>query len=560
MSPATPYKDIRHSAAAALNTPTQAVTSDLIKLEISPTKGDRAAAGKDKPTADKRTVQEANVHSSEEYVFALKLEHFVVECIQMSADNPHQILHDSSGNIQDVVKSLHSLRKLYRTMKVGSPGRYLRPSQVLGSAEIKILIDTIRVHVNTSKHEREHKGIVFGTDFRAVTQYARLMRSCLFLVEGSSSIASKTPINSVPRFPKLEKMWVMRLLLARQNSASAVDKVKLASLRRQIPLIPFTSFPRSIKTLSLDILPSVRWVDVNFIVKDCRDALEDVFKRWIARYRQEPFFNNLYLVLRQKTVSDLACLIRSRLLSWNDDEDLKFIKKTCFSLRDGGEASYVLDTILLEHRLAEHYTRIQDRSLHASAHELFAVLAGTIEIMIVLKSTGYPFFAEALKLFDSLLFLFTESIDIRTPGLLALDLGVYEDMEEEAPGIAFYDIDFNEFDKGNPHLFKLIGHWEDPHPLSAPESSLAFSQHDPPTPASLPTPDDEISTERFDSLLKTENAVWERTGGYVAFEILSEEARARKSLRLIRRLFLIMLESLLIGVVTLCVPGFSLMS
>jgi hypothetical protein len=35
---------------------------------------------------------------------------------------------------------------------------------------------------------------------------------------------------------------------------------------------------------------------------------------------------------------------------------------------------YVIDTILLEHRLAEHYTRIQDPSLHASAHELFAVL------------------------------------------------------------------------------------------------------------------------------------------------------------------------------------------
>jgi hypothetical protein len=175
LSPATPYKDIRHSAAAAaaaLNTPTQAVTSDLIKLEISPTKGDRAAAGKDKRTADKRTVQEANVHSSEEYVFALKLEHFVVECIQMSADNPHQIVHDSSGNIQDVVKSLHSLRKLFSTMKVESPGRYLRPSQLLGSAEIETLIDTIRVHINPSKHEREHKGIVFGTDLRLASRHS----------------------------------------------------------------------------------------------------------------------------------------------------------------------------------------------------------------------------------------------------------------------------------------------------------------------------------------------------------------------------------------------------
>ena len=149
--------------------------------------------------------------------------------------------------------------------------------------------------------------------------------------------------------------------------------------------------------------------------------------------------------------------------------------------------------------------------------------------MIILKGTGIPFYGDALKLFDGLLFLFTESIDIRIPGLLALDLGVYEDTEEEAPGIAFYDIDFNEIEKGNPNLFKRIGHWEDPHPLSASESSLAFSQDDPLTPASLPTPDDEISTKRFESLLKTENAVWERTGGYEGLEAtLPLKSLARK--------------------------------
>jgi len=85
------------AAAAAMNTPTQAITSDMMKLDISPPKGDRAAAGKDKRTAAGRTVQEPNAYSSEEYVFVVKLESFVVELVHKALDDPSRILDDAKG-------------------------------------------------------------------------------------------------------------------------------------------------------------------------------------------------------------------------------------------------------------------------------------------------------------------------------------------------------------------------------------------------------------------------------------------------------------------------------
>ena len=114
------------AAATALNTPTQAITSDMIKMDISPTKGERAAAGKDKRTADKGTVQEWNVHSSEEYLFVFKLEAFIVEVVKSRADHPSEILVNAKGDPQDVVKTLHSLKKLYKSLKVGNPGHHLK--------------------------------------------------------------------------------------------------------------------------------------------------------------------------------------------------------------------------------------------------------------------------------------------------------------------------------------------------------------------------------------------------------------------------------------------------
>ena len=138
----------------------------MLKLDISPVKGDRSNPGRDSRTANKRPVQELNVHSAEEVIFILKLEPFIVQCVEDYADRPEQILEDANGDRHDIVRTLHSLKKLYNTMRVGGPATYLRSGYVLGTAENEALVDTLRVHINTSKHDREIGIVVFGTDFR----------------------------------------------------------------------------------------------------------------------------------------------------------------------------------------------------------------------------------------------------------------------------------------------------------------------------------------------------------------------------------------------------------
>ena len=249
MSPNIPTRERRMSVAATM-TPTQ-LTSDICKSDISPAKGDRSNPGHDSRPANKCPVQESNVHSAEEVIFILKLESFIVQCVEDYADHPEQILEDVNGNHQDIIRILHSLKKLHNTMRVDSPAIYLRSGYVLGPAEIEALIDTLRMHINTSKHDREIGIVVFSIDLRAVAQSARIVCSCLFLSQGPSSIARVPAFTSIPRFGKLERLWIMRLLLARQNSFVALDENFLEDLRRQVPMEHFTRYPRVVKTLSL---------------------------------------------------------------------------------------------------------------------------------------------------------------------------------------------------------------------------------------------------------------------------------------------------------------------
>ena len=456
MSPNTPTRERRMSVAATM-TPTQ-LTSDILKLDISPAKGDRSNPGHDSRTANKRPVQEPNVHSAEEVIFILKLESFIVQCVEDYADHPKQILEDANGNHQDIVRTLHSLKKLYNTMRVGSPATYLRSGYVLGSVEIEALIDTLRVHINTSKHDREIGIVVFGTDLRAVAQSARVVRSCLFLSQGPSSIARVPAFTSIPRFGKLERLWVMRLLLARQNSFMALDKNLLEDLRRQVPMEQFTRYPRVVKTLSLDLLPHFRWIDVYDIMLSCRDAIDDVFDGWIRRYRSDPGFNQIYPVLEQRSLPQLVGLVRRHLLTGVNITTSRQNAQIYFAMRDGDEPTYILDTALLEHKLADHYARIQDPAVKGTAHELYSVLVGTIDVMIGLKGTGHRFYLEAMKLFDAFLVLFTEDIDIRTPGLIPLDLNILENWEELGPGVSFYNIDIFEVQNGGTNYYNFIAH------------------------------------------------------------------------------------------------------
>lgn len=560
MSPSTPTRERRMSVAATM-TPTQ-LSAEMLKLDISPAKGGRSAPGKDSSAADKRLVQEPSVHSAEEVIFVLKLETYIVACIKDYADHPSQIMEDANGDGHDIMRTLHCLKRLYTTMKVGNPGKYLRPGYLLGPGEIEVLIDTLRVHVNTSKHDREHGVVVFGTDLRAVAQSARVVRSCLFLSQGPGSIARMPAFTSIPRFPKLERLWVMRLLLARQNSYAALDEKLLKDLRAQVEMEQFTSYPRVVKTLSLDLLPLFRWVDVRHIILECRDAIEDVFLGWIRRYRTSPGFDQIYPVLERRSLPQLIGLVRQYLLSGIDITTSRQIAQRYFALRDGDEPTYVLDTALLEHKLADYYGHIQDHAVKGTAHELYSVIVGTIDVMIGLKGTGHPFYHQAMKLFDAFLVLFTEDIDIRTPGLIPLDLNILEKWEELGPGITFYGIDIFEVQKGGMNYYNFIAHcpiskFQDtpPHgelPRGFPATSgVAASVGMPgsrraetPSPiaaagmhlitggqlaegAPPPEPQREIaaSESEYDVLCSTANDVWERMGDYIAIERKGDDWR-----------------------------------
>ena len=61
----------------------------ILKLDISPAKGDRSNPGQDSRIANKRLVQEPNVHSTEEAIFILKLEEFIVRCVVSAQFSTH---------------------------------------------------------------------------------------------------------------------------------------------------------------------------------------------------------------------------------------------------------------------------------------------------------------------------------------------------------------------------------------------------------------------------------------------------------------------------------------
>jgi hypothetical protein len=61
-SPSTPFKYDHNSSTPTVMTPAKFLTPHLLKLEISPAKGDQAAPGKDKSAVDLR-IMTISMHS-----------------------------------------------------------------------------------------------------------------------------------------------------------------------------------------------------------------------------------------------------------------------------------------------------------------------------------------------------------------------------------------------------------------------------------------------------------------------------------------------------------------
>src|SRR5277367_1131920 len=69
--------------------------------------------------------------------------------------------------------------------------------------------------------------------------------------------------------------WQVRTSLGDEialSKAKFIDAKFLQDLGGRVPMEQFTRYPRVVKTLSLDLLPHFRWVDVRDIMLSCRDA------------------------------------------------------------------------------------------------------------------------------------------------------------------------------------------------------------------------------------------------------------------------------------------------
>src|SRR5271170_4020350 len=81
------------------------------------------------------------------------------------------------------------------------------------------------------------------------------------------------------------------------SKAKFIDAKFLQDLHGRVPMEQFTRYPRVVKTLSLDLLPHFRWVDVRDIMLSCRDAND---AGWIRHDRSDTGFSEIYPVIEQR--------------------------------------------------------------------------------------------------------------------------------------------------------------------------------------------------------------------------------------------------------------------
>jgi hypothetical protein len=151
----------------------------------------------------------------------------------------------------------------------------------------------------------------------------------------------------------------MRLILTHQNATTAVSKTNFWHCRSRLTLQRYSTIPHTIKHLSLNLPLLVHWFDVRSIVQHCRDSIEDVFAGGIVRYRYECGFDQVYPYLREKKdILQLVGLVKKHISIGTTVLAIKSNIMNCFNLRDDDEVSYIVDTVRLEHNVADHYSHI----------------------------------------------------------------------------------------------------------------------------------------------------------------------------------------------------------
>ena len=353
-----------------------------------------------------------------------------------------------------MVQIITNIRKLYREIKVGNPLTQLRPSPLQGDhQDITCCLDYMRHFVNRAKHVR-FEGFVYATDLSSVFETVALVRSMLFLVHGGEKLFTASVEHSIPRLPKIERYYVSRLFYAAKNAASALSDqdTHLLQVRRSLTLEYSTNIDWNRRVpasgLTLDLLPSARWIDCTNLIYDELDNITDCFRHWIKNHSNERDFRRLAIDERNQTITtdELIKAARRDLFPTNDPSTRT--RNSRFILYESGmdEPGRILDFLWYTRHLAKRVIDVRDPAAYASAHELLAIVGASIEVMRSLGWKNEPQYAKSLKTFDILIRLFTEHIKAIDNPILGEDefWEVLDGIEKSRPGLIFFDIDFSQ--------------------------------------------------------------------------------------------------------------------
>lgn len=444
-------------------TPTRDIARKLLSLNITPAKENRTANSKLRKSPDEREVRAGETHSTEWSIIIWKLESFIRTIIQDKTDDPNTILRRSDGSRIDIIKVLHSLKRNFTTLQVGNPPRYLKDDQKFDSVCIISIIDNLRVLINESKHKRR-KGFIFGIDLYSVGQTAKMIRSVLFLTNGPNSIMSPKVTYAIPRLPSLELFFVSRMLYTRANAAATVNKnlvQKLDDVTSKTEYVPYTKDG----PITYSDLRSPRWVDLQFFAHICRDLIRTAFLAWVDKYKTEEGFGNIeYARNEGKDTFTLLKLVMRDIYGWEDMKSLKRNAVLYLEVSEPSEGRVIFETIKTELMILESLSITTDPSLHASSHDIFALILSTYEIVFSLKRIRKmeKELDELLDWFDAFIYYFTAHITVKDDEAKTLaDLGVLEDVIHTSPGILFLDIDLSVNRNPNDEYRKMvrIGNW-----------------------------------------------------------------------------------------------------
>jgi hypothetical protein len=282
---------------------------------------------------------------------------------------------------------------------------------------MKTLVHRLRVYINMSKHQRS-KGIVFGTDLLSAVEKAKAVRSCRFIADGPDNV----------RLPQLEWFWVSRLIYACRNAAGAADETLLSSMRDNFSSSRFTH-RETINNLTLGVLPEFPWIELHSFAKECKNATDNAHLDWRVNTKTSRNF----ALTANISIEFVPQLINITLQDVLWGQEMIVSEERYFDIAHGADPNMVLRSMAVEMRLLDVVSNTKDRTLLASAHEVFGILGTTIDAQVALNQISQRAYSQY---FDLYVYLYTEQLQlIQSPPSTVYQLGIIEDILNANSGI-----------------------------------------------------------------------------------------------------------------------------